>query len=118
MEGDSIVLWVLIGTCFLQWVTVVVLIRRVRETEKPLAWNLLGMAVSVLAIQQSYGLYVQWVEINPPLLNILKELLGLLVSGLMLGGIVALASILKIIERNKEVRAVPEWKVIQSCCGS
>jgi len=106
MEGDSIVLWVLIGTCVLHWVTVVILIRRVRETEKPLAWNLLGLAVSVLAIQQSYGLYLQLVEINPPMLNILKEMLGLLVSGLTLGGIVMLAPILKILERNKELLAV------------
>ncbi len=115
MEGDSIVLWVLIGTCAMHWVTVVVLIRRVRKTEKPLAWNLLGLAVSVLAIQQSYGLYLQWVEINPPLLNILKELLGLLVSGLMLGGIVVLASILKIMERNKELVAVIDERRVIIC---
>ena len=55
-------LWVLIGTCLLHWVTVAVLIRRVRETEKPLAWNLLGLAVSVLAMQQTYGLYLQFFE--------------------------------------------------------
>ncbi len=106
MEGNSIGLWVLIGTCVLHWTSVLVLIRRVRETDKPLAWNLLGLAVSVLAIQQSFGLYVQLVETNPPVLSILQEMLGLLVAGLMLGGIVMLSPILKLLERNKELLAV------------
>ena len=81
MGSEAIGLWILIGTCFLHWGTVVVLIRRVRETEKPLAWNLLGLAVSVLAMQQSYGLYLQMVELNPPMLIVPKEMLGLLVAG-------------------------------------
>ena len=115
MEGGSIVLWVLIGTCVLHWVTVVVLIRRVRETDKPLAWNLLGLAVSVLAIQQSYGLYLQVVEPNPPMLSILQEMLGLLVSGLMLGGIVMLSPILKLLERNKELLAVIDERRVIIC---
>jgi len=109
------VLWVLIGTCVLHWVTVVVLIRRVRETDKPLAWNLLGLAVSVLAIQQSYGLYLQVVEPNPPMLSILQEMLGLLVSGLMLGGIVMLSPILKLLERNKELLAVIDERRVIIC---
>ena len=115
MDGDSIVLWVLIGTCVFHWVTVVVLIRRVQKTENPLAWNLLGVAVSVLAIQQSYGLYLQIVEANPPMLNTLQEVLGLLVSGLMLGGIVMLAPILKILERNKELLAVIDERRVIIC---
>ena len=106
MEVEPMVLWVLIGTCLLHWVTVAVLIRRVRETEKPLAWNLLGLAVSVLAMQQTYGLYFQFIEPNPPMLSMLKEMLGLLVAGLMLGGIVMLSPILKILQRNKELLEV------------
>ena len=115
MGADPIALWVLIGTCLLHWGTVAVLIRRVRETEKPLAWNLLGLAVSVLAMQQSYGLYLQLVTIDPPLLSVLQEMLGLLVAGLMLGGIVMLAPILKILQRNKELMEVIDERNVIIC---
>lgn len=108
MGAEPMALWILIGTCLLHWVTVTVLIRRVRETEKPLAWNLLGLAVSVLAMQQTYGLYLQFIEPNPPMLIVLKELLGLFVGGLMLGGIVMLAPILNFLQRNKELLEVIE----------
>ena len=115
MSYEVIALWLLIGTCFLHWSAVAVLIRRVRETEKPLAWNLLGFAVSVLAIQQSYGLYLQLIELNPPLLNVLEEVLGVLVAGFMLGGIVMLAPILKILQRNKELLAVIDERNVIIC---
>ncbi|MDH5428257.1 MAG: ATP-binding protein [Nitrospirota bacterium] len=115
MEDSSSALWVLIGTCVLHWVTVLILIRRVRETEKPWAWNLLGWAVSVLAMQQSYGLYLQFTELNPPVLSFLKEILGVLVASLMLGGIVMLAPILKILQRNKELLAVIDERNIIIC---
>jgi nitrate/nitrite-specific signal transduction histidine kinase len=115
MGSEPIGLWILIGTCFLHWGTVVVLIRRVRETEKPLAWNLLGLAVSVLAMQQSYGLYLQMVELNPPMLIVPKEMLGLLVAGLMLGGTVMLGPILKILQRNKELLAVIDERNVIIC---
>ena len=115
MGAEPIALWVLIGTCFLHWATVAVLIRRVRETEKPLAWNLLGLAVSVLAMQQSYGLYLQYIEWNPLQLSLLQEMLGLLVAGLMLGGIVMLAPILKILQRNKELMEVIDERNVIIC---
>jgi signal transduction histidine kinase len=115
MGVEPLVMWVLIGTCFLHWVTVAVLIRRVRETEKPLAWNLLGLAVSVLAMQQTYGLYLQFIELNPPMLSVVKELLGLLVAGLMLAGIVMLSPILKILQRNKELLEVIDERKIIIC---
>jgi len=115
MVVEPMTLWILIGTCLLHWFTVAVLIRRVRETEKPLAWNLLGLAVSVLAMQQTYGLYLQFVEPNPPMLSMLKELLGLLVAGLMLGGIVMLYPIMKILQRNKELREVIDERNIIIC---
>lgn len=113
MGVEEILLWVLIGTCALHWCTVTVLIRRVKETDKSLAWNLLGLAVSVLAIQRSYGLYLQLGTLNPPPLSVVTELLGLLVAGLMLAGILLLSSILEILRRNKELLAViDERKVI------
>ncbi len=115
MIGEPIALWILLGTCLLHWCSVSVLIRRVRETEKPLAWNLLGLAVSVLAMQQSYGLYLQVIDFNPPLLNILKEILGFLVAALMLGGIILLGPILKILQRNKELLAVIDERNIIIC---
>ena len=115
MENVSMALWILIGTCLLHWATVSVLIRRVRETEKPLAWNLLGLAVSVLAMQQSYGLYLQWAELNPPPLSILNEMLGLVVAGFMLGGIIMLAPILKILQRNKELLEVIDERNVIIC---
>ena len=115
MGVEPIALWVLIGICVLHWSTVIVLIRRVRETENPLAWNLLGLAVSVLAMQQTYGLSLQFGTLNPPLLSVATELLGLLVAGLMLAGIVMLSPILKTLQRNKELLAViDERKVIIS----
>ena len=115
MGAESMVMGVLIGTCLVHWTTVAVLIRRVRETEKPLAWNLLGLAVSVLAMQQSYGLYLQYIEWNPPQLSLLQELLGLLVAGLMLGGIVMLSPILKILQRNKELMEVIDERNVIIC---
>jgi len=115
MGIEPMALWVLIGTCLLHWVTVAVLIRRVRETEKPLAWNLLGLAVSVLAMQQTYGLYLQFMELNPPALNMPKEILGLLVAGLMLGGVVMLSPILKILQRNKELLEVIDERNLIIC---
>lgn len=115
MGADLIVLWVLIGTCGLHWATVLVLIRRVRETKNPLAWNLLGLAVSVLAMQQTYGLYLQLMDLNPPMLSMLKEILGLLVASFMLGGIVMLAPILKILERNKELLTVIDERRLIIC---
>jgi signal transduction histidine kinase len=115
MEVESIGLWVLIGTCCLHWGTVAILIRRVRETEKPLAWNLLGLAVSVLAMQQTYGLSLQFTELNPPILSLLKEILGLLVAGLMLGGIMMLSPILKILQRNKELLEVIDERNVIIC---
>ncbi len=115
MENVPIALWILMGTCLLHWTTVSVLIRRVRETEKPLAWNLLGLAVSVLAMQQSYGFYLQWAELNPPSLSILKELLGLIVAGFMLGGIIMLAPILRILQRNKELLEVIDERNVIIC---
>lgn len=115
MEVDSMALWVLMSTCVLHWAAVAVLIRRVRETEKPLAWNLLGLAVSVLAMQQSYGLYLQFIELRPPMLSMFKEMLGLLVAGLMLGGIVMLSPILKILQRNKELLEVIDERNVIIC---
>lgn len=115
MEGEPIALWVSIATSILHWGTVAVLIRRVRETEKPIAWNLLGLAVSVLAMQQTYGLYLQFIELNPPMLSMIKEILGLLVAGLMLGGIVMLSPILKILQRNKELLEVIDERRVIIC---
>ncbi len=115
MALESIVLWILIGTCVLHWCTVVILIQRVRETEKPLAWNLLGLAVGVLAMQQSYGLYSQFVAVTPPVLNVFEEIMGLLVAGLLLGGIVMLSPILSILQRNKELLSVIDERNVIIC---
>ncbi len=115
MAGEPIALWVLSGTCLLHWGTVFVLIRRVRETEKPLAWNLLGLAVLVLAMQQTYGLYLQFVGMAPPQLSLIQEVLGFVVAGFMLGGIVMLAPILKILQRNKELLEVIDERNVIIC---
>ncbi len=115
MGDEPLAFWVLVGTCILHWATVSVLIRRVRETEKPLAWNLLGLAVSMLAMQQTYGLYLQFAEVSPPVLSLLKEILGLVVAGLMLGGIVMLSPILKILQRNKELLEVIDERNLVIC---
>ncbi len=115
MLADPSMLWVLIGTCVLHWCTVAVLIRRVRETEKPFAWHLLGLAVGVLAMQQSYGLYVQYVDVAPPALNIFEGILGLLVAGLILCGIVNLSPILNILKRNKELLEVIDERNVIIC---
>lgn len=115
MADEPFALWVLIGTCLLHWCTVALLIRRVRETEKPLAWKLLGFAVGVLAMQQSYGLYVQYVDEVPPMLNVFEEILGFLVAGLFFGGIVHLSPILNILTRNKELLEVIDERNVIIC---
>jgi len=115
MRVESIALWLLLSTCIVHWGTVALLMRRVRETKKPLAWNLLGLAVSVLAMQQTYGLYLQFVELNPPMLILLKEMLGLVVAGLMLGGIVLLSPLLKILQRNRELLEMIDERNVIIC---
>jgi len=108
MNGTSILLWFLIATSLVHWVTVFLLVRRVRSTEKPLAWNLLGLAISLLAIQKTFLLYLQYVELTPPELNFVSVVLGLLVAGLLLGGILFLSPLLHLLQRNKELLAVIE----------
>ena len=66
-------------------------------------------------MQQSYGLYLQLATMNPPMLSVLKEILGLLVAGLMLGGIVMLSPILKILQRNKELLEVIDERNVIIC---
>ncbi len=106
MDIETILFWTLIATCLAHWVTVFLLVRRVRSTEKPLVWNLLGLAVSLLAIQKTYLLYIQYAELSPPVLSFVNVLLGLLVSGLLLGGIVWLSPFLHLLQRNRELLAV------------
>ena len=108
MGLDSIELLILLGTSILHWTTVCILVRWIQLSEKPLAWNLLGFAVSVLAIQSSYSVYVQFYEGNPAGLNLLNAILGLMVAGLVLGGIVSLFPILRMVKRNKELLEVIE----------
>lgn len=108
MDAESMLYWVLIATCLVHWLTVFLLIRRVRSTENPLAWNLLGLAVGLLAIQKTFGLYVQYVEPSPPALSFVGVVLGLFVAGLLLGGIVWLSPFLHLFRRNKELLAVIE----------
>ena len=108
MDAELILYWVLISTCVVHWLTVFLLVRRVRSTEKPLVWNLLGFAVGLLAIQKTYVLYVQFVELSPPALSFVSGVLGLLVAGLLLGGIVYLSPFLHLSQRNKELLSVIE----------
>jgi len=84
------------------------LVRRVRSTEKPLVWNLLGAAVGLLSIQKTYGVSIQYLELNPPPLNFVSTGLGFAVAGLLLGGIVRLSPFLFLLQRNKELLAVIE----------
>ena len=108
MDAESIGFWILLTTCLVHWLTVFVLVHRVRSTEKPLAWNLLGLAVGLLAIQKTYVLYNYYVEQGLPALNFVSVGLGLLVAGLLLGGIVWLAPLLHLRQRNKELLSVIE----------
>jgi len=66
-------------------------------------------------MQQTYGLYLQFGDLTPPQLSVVKELLGLLVAGLMLAGIVMLSPILKILQRNKELLEVIEERKVIIC---
>jgi two-component sensor histidine kinase len=105
---QSLLIWVLGGTCLIHWLTVFLLIRRVRSTEKPLVWNLLGLAIGLLALQKSYVLAIHYIEIIPPVLNLVSVGLGFLVAGLLLGGILLLSPFLYLLQRNKELLAVIE----------
>lgn len=106
MDIETILFWIVIATCLAHWLTVFLLVRRVRSTEKPLVWNLLGLAVSLLAIQKTYLLYFQYTELNPPALSFVSVVLGLVVSGLLLGGIACLSPLLYLLQRNRELLAV------------
>lgn len=108
MDIETILFWILMATCLAHWVTVILLVRRVRSTEKPLVWNLLGLAVSLLAIQKTNLLYLQYAELSPPALSFVSVVLGFVVSGLLLGGIVWLSPFLHLLQRNRELLAVIE----------
>ncbi len=103
---ENVAVWALIGTCVLHWATVWILIQRVKTTEKPVAWNLLGLAVGLLGIQQSYSLYLHFLGPSPSMLHVFHEVSGLIVAGLLFGGVIFLAPILEILQRNKELLGV------------
>lgn len=108
MDGGSFLFWVLVATCLMHWLTVFLLLRRVRSTENPLVWNLLSAAVGLLAIQKTYGVSIPFLEIHPPPLNFVSTWLGFVIAGLLLGGIVQLSPFLYLLQRNKELLAVIE----------
>lgn len=108
MDGGSFLFWVLLATCLMHWLTVFLLLRRVRSTEKPLVWNLLSAAVGLLAIQKTYGVSIPYLELNPLPLNFVSTWLGFVVAGLLLGGIARLSPFLYLHQRNKELLVVIE----------
>ncbi len=108
MDGERFLFWLLLATCLMHWLTVFLLLRRVRSTENPLVWNLLNAAVGLLAIQKTYGVSIPYLELNPPPLNFVSTWLGFVVAGLLLGGIVRLSPFLYLLQRNKELLAVIE----------
>ncbi|MBA3964176.1 MAG: hypothetical protein H0X47_00060 [Nitrospirales bacterium] len=108
MNGERFLFWVLLATCLMHWLTVFLLLRRVRSTENTLVWNLLNVAVGLLAIQKTYGISIPYLELNPPPLSFVSTWLGFVVAGLLLAGIVRLSPFLYLLERNKELLAVIE----------
>ena len=108
MDGERFLFWLLLATCLMHWLTVFLLLRRVRSTENPLVWNLFNAAVGLLAIQKTYGVSIRYLELNPPPLNFVSTWLGFVVAGLLLGGIVRLSPFLYLLQRNKELLAVIE----------
>lgn len=108
MASGSFLFWVLLATCLMHWLTVFLLLRRIRSTENPMVWNLLGAAVGLLAIQKTYGVSIQFLEILTPPLNFVSTWLGFIIAGLLLGGIIRLSPFLYLLQRNKELLAVIE----------
>ena len=108
MASGSFLFWVLLATCLMHWLTVFLLLRRIRSTENPMVWNLLGAAVGLLAIQKTYGASIQFLEILTPPLNFVSTWLGFIIAGLLLGGIIRLSPFLYLLQRNKELLAVIE----------
>ncbi|GJL68113.1 MAG: hypothetical protein NPIRA06_07480 [Nitrospirales bacterium] len=108
MNGERFLFWVLLATCLMHWLTVVLLLRRVRSTENTLVWNLLNVAVGLLAIQKTYEISIPYLELNPPPLNFVSIWLGFVAAGLLLAGIMRLGGFLYLLERNKELIAVIE----------
>ncbi|MCW5782130.1 MAG: hypothetical protein KIT39_02340 [Nitrospirales bacterium] len=108
MASGSFLFWVLLATCLMHWLTVFLLLRRIRSTENPMVWNLLGAAVGLLAIQKTYGVSIQFLEILTPSLNFVSTWLGFVIAGLLLGGIIRLSPFLYLLQRNKELLAVIE----------
>lgn len=108
MNFDPLVFGFLLTTCLLHWVTVYVLVRRGWATDQPMGWNLLGVAVGLLAFQKTYMVFVQSIDLNPPVLSVMSIGVNLLVAGFLLGGIVQLKAFLHLPQRNKELLAVIE----------
>jgi len=90
------------------WSTMGVLMYRVRHSEKPLIWNLWGLAIGILALQSTYKWYLQVAgEFIGPL-SLVTEGLSVLVASCFLVSAILAAPFLLLPKRNRELLDVIE----------
>ena len=108
MSFDSMAFWLLTASGMTYWGTMFLLMYRVRQSEKPLIWNLWGLAIGILAFQSSYKWYLQVAGDPSPSLSLVTEGLSMLVASCLLLSAVLAAPFLRLPKRNRELLDVIE----------
>ena len=108
MSFDSIAFGMLTASGVMYWATMGLLVYRVRQSEKPLIWNLWGLAIGILTLQSSYKWYLQVAGEAIPSLSLVTEGLSMLVAFCLLLSAVLAAPFLRLPKRNRELLDVIE----------
>ncbi|MDR4492992.1 MAG: ATP-binding protein [Nitrospirales bacterium] len=108
MNFDTIAFWLLTVSGVMYFVTLVLLLYRVRHSEKPLIWNLWGVAIGILALQSSFKWYLQIMSEPIPSLSLVTEGLSLFVAFCLLCSAILAAPFLRLPKRNRELLDVIE----------
>ena len=108
MGFDFMAFWLLTVSGVMYWGTMCLLVYRVRRSEKPLIWNLWGMAIGILALQASFKWYLQVASETGPSLSLVTEGLSLLVASCLLLSAILAAPFLRLPKRNRELLDVIE----------
>ncbi len=108
MNFDSIPFWLLTISGVMYCVTLGLLMYRVRHSEKPLIWNLWGVAIGILALQSGFKWYLQVMGDPIPTLSPVTEGLSLAVAFCLLSSAILASPFLRLPKRNRELLDVIE----------
>ncbi|MGD9849998.1 MAG: sensor histidine kinase [Nitrospirales bacterium] len=108
MNFDFIAFWLLTVSGMMYVVTLALLMYRIRHSEKPLIWNLWGVAIGILALQSSFKWYLQIMVEPIPSLSVVTEGLSLLVAFCLLCSAILVSPFLLLPRRNRELLDVIE----------